>query len=442
MSAELVLFILVAAIAIFSAALMLVSRNAVHASLFLVTNLLCVAFFYLMLNAPFLAMVQVTVYAGAIMVLFMFVIMILGSERLAGGSARYAWISTSAVGLGTVFLIIAFLVIMQGNVQLLKPVAIAPAVRFVHAVAGAPAVDVFINDQQVAEAVAFGEASAFADARAGDFNLLVFANCHSGEHSGEDHAAATEPCPNPLTTGATPLLAAPLGLLADTDNTYVIGGTVNALRLISTPVDLSVVGDDRTFRLTVINAYPDGGPVSVFQVNPSNPAQPTVVVPALAYGDFVANLPFTQGDFTFQFKQQETVLVTIQNMRVKGKLHELLILAPEQAPSAIEGEVNFRPSLLHPLPAMRLNEAFGSPQAIGLELLTKYLLPFEMIAVLLLATMVGAIILTREEVIKRVRRRVVVSPVVKRINQGLAANTPRPLDAASASDTAAEPASD
>jgi len=61
MTVELVLFILVAAVAIFSAALMLVSRNAVHAALFLVTNLLCVAFFYLMLNAPFLAMVQITV---------------------------------------------------------------------------------------------------------------------------------------------------------------------------------------------------------------------------------------------------------------------------------------------------------------------------------------------------------------------------------------------
>ena len=93
MSAELVLFIIVAAVAIFSAAFMLVSRNAVHAALFLVTNFLCVAFFYLMLNAPFLAMIQVTVYAGAIMVLFMFVIMLLGSEKLTPGSLKYSWIA-------------------------------------------------------------------------------------------------------------------------------------------------------------------------------------------------------------------------------------------------------------------------------------------------------------------------------------------------------------
>src|SRR5450432_440422 len=82
MSLELVLFIIVAAVAIFSAAFMLVSRNAVHSALFLVLNFACVAFFYLMLNAPFLAMIQITVYTGAIMVLFLFVIMLLGSERL------------------------------------------------------------------------------------------------------------------------------------------------------------------------------------------------------------------------------------------------------------------------------------------------------------------------------------------------------------------------
>ena len=70
MSLELVLFFVVAAVAIFSAAFMLISRSAVHSALFLVVNLACVAFFYLMLNAPFLAMIQITVYADAIMVLF------------------------------------------------------------------------------------------------------------------------------------------------------------------------------------------------------------------------------------------------------------------------------------------------------------------------------------------------------------------------------------
>ena len=70
---ELVIFLIVGAVAIFSAVMMLVSENAVHSALFLILNFACVAFFYLMLEAAFLAMIQIAVYAGAIMVLFMFV---------------------------------------------------------------------------------------------------------------------------------------------------------------------------------------------------------------------------------------------------------------------------------------------------------------------------------------------------------------------------------
>jgi len=50
-------------------------------------NFATVAVFYLLLGAPFIALVQVTVYAGAIMVLFLFVVMLLGAERLGGGPA-------------------------------------------------------------------------------------------------------------------------------------------------------------------------------------------------------------------------------------------------------------------------------------------------------------------------------------------------------------------
>jgi len=77
-------FMFLAVIAVGSAIGMLVSRDAVHSALFLVLNFITIAVFYLVLNAPFIAMVQVTVYAGAIMVLFMFVIMLLGAERLRG----------------------------------------------------------------------------------------------------------------------------------------------------------------------------------------------------------------------------------------------------------------------------------------------------------------------------------------------------------------------
>lgn len=92
-----ILFAILALIAVAAAIGLLTSTNAVHAALFLVINFLCVALFYLGLNAPFLAMVQVTVYAGAIMVLFLFVIMLLGAERLPLSSSRLPWQAPLAV---------------------------------------------------------------------------------------------------------------------------------------------------------------------------------------------------------------------------------------------------------------------------------------------------------------------------------------------------------
>jgi NADH-quinone oxidoreductase subunit J len=88
MSVELIVFILLALTAIGSAIGMLTSRNAVYAALFLVLNFATVAIFYLLLDSPFIALSQVTVYAGAIMVLFLFVIMLLGAEQL---SAEFKW---------------------------------------------------------------------------------------------------------------------------------------------------------------------------------------------------------------------------------------------------------------------------------------------------------------------------------------------------------------
>jgi len=84
MSLDLIFFLLLSLISISTALGMLLSRNAVYSALFLVLNFITVAVFYLLLGAPFIAMAQVTVYAGAIMVLFLFVIMLLGAESIAG----------------------------------------------------------------------------------------------------------------------------------------------------------------------------------------------------------------------------------------------------------------------------------------------------------------------------------------------------------------------
>jgi NADH-quinone oxidoreductase subunit J len=82
MTLDLIFFLILSLIAIATALGMLLSRNAVYSALFLVLNFVAVAVFYLLLGAPFIAMAQITVYAGAIMVLFLFVIMLLGAESL------------------------------------------------------------------------------------------------------------------------------------------------------------------------------------------------------------------------------------------------------------------------------------------------------------------------------------------------------------------------
>ncbi len=90
MTIDLVLFFILALVAIAAALGMLLSRSAIYSALFLVLNFGTVAVFYILLNAPFIAMAQITVYAGAIMVLFLFVIMLLGTGNL-GPSDSLPW---------------------------------------------------------------------------------------------------------------------------------------------------------------------------------------------------------------------------------------------------------------------------------------------------------------------------------------------------------------
>jgi NADH-quinone oxidoreductase subunit J len=74
---ESILFYLTALVAILAAFFVTKCRNPVNSALCLVTNFLCLAVFYVMLEAPFMAAIQIMVYAGAIMVLIIFVIMLL-----------------------------------------------------------------------------------------------------------------------------------------------------------------------------------------------------------------------------------------------------------------------------------------------------------------------------------------------------------------------------
>ncbi len=74
-------FYLLAGIMIIGGVLVITRKNAVHSALALITTLLAQAGIYLMLYAPFVAGVQIILYAGGIMVLFLFVIMLINIER-------------------------------------------------------------------------------------------------------------------------------------------------------------------------------------------------------------------------------------------------------------------------------------------------------------------------------------------------------------------------
>jgi len=80
MGFELIIFLIVAVGAIVSAVAMVTRRNPLKSVLLLIVNFFCIAIVYLLLHAQFIAIIQIIVYAGAIMVLFLFVIMLLNLD--------------------------------------------------------------------------------------------------------------------------------------------------------------------------------------------------------------------------------------------------------------------------------------------------------------------------------------------------------------------------
>jgi NADH-quinone oxidoreductase subunit J len=79
--AEAAAFYILAALILGFGALVITAKSTVHSVLFLVADFLCVAALYVTLHAPFLAVIQVMVYAGGIVVLYLFVVMLVNLKR-------------------------------------------------------------------------------------------------------------------------------------------------------------------------------------------------------------------------------------------------------------------------------------------------------------------------------------------------------------------------
>lgn len=102
------IFIFLAILAIAAALATVMNKNAVNSALFLVLNMVSLAGIYLLLQAQFMAVIQILVYAGAIMVLFLFVIMLLnlGTEESLFDRFRVKYFVAFLLGVGVLSQII------------------------------------------------------------------------------------------------------------------------------------------------------------------------------------------------------------------------------------------------------------------------------------------------------------------------------------------------
>lgn len=370
---ELTLFVIVGAIAVISAAMMLITENAIYSALFLILNFACIAFFFLMLNAPFLAMVQITVYAGAIMVLFLFVIMLLGAERILPGSElHFRWLIPAAVALALLFLIVASAAIVDGDIDRVEAEKIEPHVRVVHAYSEAPAVDAYLDGELLAENLTYQASTDFTVwDRTGRYTVRLF-------EAGADPANVT-----PLAEQAVEINE------GEAISFVAIAGPPSGVQ-----VRLAVATEEVTFnnkqgtsRVMAVNALPNWSFVDV--VNAS--AGDALLVDDLAYGTASEGVLLEKGEHTIAVypKGKDTALVTLDDKTFDDNKSLLWVITDERqsgnvlANVLLTFEVDGSPS-------------FGSPTHVGRLLFTRYVLPFEMVALLLLVAMIGAIVLTHE----------------------------------------------
>ena len=102
MDASQVIFVLSAALIIASALMVVTTRNIVHAALWLISTLFGVAILYTVLEASFLAVVQVVIYIGAIAIMFIFAVMLTRREmRDTGAQTNSTWPGAALMGLIT-----------------------------------------------------------------------------------------------------------------------------------------------------------------------------------------------------------------------------------------------------------------------------------------------------------------------------------------------------
>lgn len=164
---ELLVFGLTAAVAVAAAITMVLQRNAMYSALFLVLNFFCLSVLYVLLGAYFLAVVQVAVYAGAIMVLVLFVVMLLNISQPEPRDSRLGFLRPFGVIAAVVLAIELGVVIVRWGMP--------PAGQAAGAAAGAAATATpVVRATPTAVATATAEFAAAGAATVGHTQLLAF----------------------------------------------------------------------------------------------------------------------------------------------------------------------------------------------------------------------------------------------------------------------------
>ncbi len=117
MSISILFFISVAVVCIAGAVGVVLSQRPVHSALFLLVNFITLAVFYVSLGAQFLAAAQVIIYAGGIVILILFVLMLIGSEPLGGRFGYRYWTPYAGLAAGVLLLAGMVYVALAGPVK-------------------------------------------------------------------------------------------------------------------------------------------------------------------------------------------------------------------------------------------------------------------------------------------------------------------------------------
>lgn len=457
MGVEAILFAIIGALAIVCAFMMLQSENAVHSAMFLISNFICVAVLYIMLEAPFLAMVQIIVYAGAIMVLFLFVIMLLGVERLTTGDGvrRFPWVAPLALVLSMVFIVVVGVGIILGQVDNQTPSQGMAELRIVNAASVADEVptgdftnpqvaigerifDVFLNDELIAENVSPGDATAFTAYEAGEYSLTF----------------------SPVDT-AIPFVTATVQLEPGTPTTGILTSDQGGSLALTTFNDDLTMVERRNGRVTVFNATSQ--PVSVVEILSETFADSRQVIPiamdvapgeaseAVVLPEAWTNWAVIEAGSEQRVRDTldpDLILARTGDLNIARDSARLLVVAPLRVAGGSELVTLYTGDSLLTATA----EPFGDPYSIGKMLFIDYLLPFQLVAILLLAAMIGVIVLTLREdrsdrAVRGQRRRVsrpLTSVIASQTGSDLS-QAPRlapPLQSSGSSSEQPEPAGD